>query len=60
MTIRITIETENDAFQDDFYGEVASVLERLKDHFWNEVAKPGTYILRDSNGNTCGGLVVDE
>ena len=54
--MRITIKTENDAFQPYPYAEVARVLRELADKL-DPVGMPSNdevWTLRDINGNTVG------
>jgi hypothetical protein len=50
--IKITINTDNSAFDDDLMGQVASILEGLAHNFRNE-SQESNFIL-DVNGNKCG------
>ena len=50
--IKITINTENAAFDDDLMGQVANILEGLAHNFRNESQESG--YLWDVNGNKCG------
>ena len=56
--IKITINTENAAFDDDFMGQVANILEELAHIFKNESQDSG-YIW-DVNGNKCGWVGIDD
>jgi hypothetical protein len=58
--IRITIQTENAAFDPDPKNEVARILRTLADHIAEyHTLAPGSDIkLQDRNGNTVGALHV--
>lgn len=64
MKIAITIDTDNDAFNDDFYAEVRRALAHAADAIENPgrglVRFGGSAPLLDSNGNTCGSVSVTE
>ena len=59
--ITLTINTDNDAFQDDPWGEVASILESIatdmREHPNLEDRHSKVY---DSNGNTCGTFIIKD
>jgi hypothetical protein len=51
----ITIDTDNDAFQDEGWRqEAANVLTRLAAELVTHGERYETGALRDTNGNTCG------
>ena len=58
-TVTITINTDNAAFEDDPWGEVASILESIattmRDYQYLVSEK-----VRDSNGNTCGSITMGD
>lgn len=56
--IKITIETDNAAFQDGgFDTEVSNILRGVARRFEIGAVAPGEFVpLRDSNGNTIGGV----
>jgi len=60
MKVVVEFETLNAAFEDDFEGEVESVLEQAKDEILlcrdNNIR--GSGVLRDVNGNTVGTVSV--
>lgn len=59
--ITITINTDNDAFQDDPWGEVASILESIATNmreYPNLEDQSGK--IYDSNGNSCGTLIFKD
>jgi hypothetical protein len=51
MTLTITINTDNAAFEDDMRGELARILRKLAKDF-EQGNNPTT--IRDINGNTVG------
>lgn len=53
--IIITIETDNDAFQEDMEQEVQWVLSQVK-----RALNSSSKTLKDSNGNTVGTVKVEE
>ena len=57
MRIRITINGENSAFQDN-PDEIARILEKLASEM-RATSRPDTHDIRDIYGNTCGNIVVD-
>jgi hypothetical protein len=70
--ITITINTANDAFQDDPWGEVASILESIATNMrddqdlttgriWHDALRgKGREKIWDSNGNTCGSITMGD
>jgi len=50
--IKITINTDNAAFDDDLMGQVANILQDLAHNFTNQSQESG--FLWDVNGNKCG------
>jgi|APGre2960657444_1045066.scaffolds.fasta_scaffold528176_2 hypothetical protein len=57
--ITITINTANDAFQDDPWGEVASILESIATNMRDDQDLTREKIW-DSNGNTCGSITMGD
>ena len=58
MTIRIVINTDNEAFQDNKLGpEVARILKRLASEINGSLPE---YNIRDTNGNKVGTFDIDE
>lgn len=51
--ITLTINTENDAFQEDPWGEVASILESIATNMRND-QQLTHFSIYDSNGNKVG------
>jgi len=58
-TVTITIHTDNAAFEDDMFGEVAAILESIATNVRNEQGLTRAKI-RDSNGNSCGSVFIEE
>jgi len=60
MKIQITIDCENDAFQDDPFTEIARILSRLTERFQDDRFgfPSGPIPLRDMNGNKVGTFKV--
>jgi len=56
--ITITIHTDNDAFQDDPYSQIADILESIA-HNARGGADFEDYVY-DVNGNKCGTIKVSE
>jgi hypothetical protein len=56
--IRIEIITDNAAFEDDPWGQIASILEGLAHGFRTEDQESG--YLWDVNGNKCGWVGIEE
>ena len=56
--ITITIYTENSAFDDDPWGEIADILQTVADDArrCNELQD----FIRDSNGNKCGTIKFEQ
>lgn len=56
--ITITIYTENSAFEDDPWGQVADILQSIADDAkrCNEFQD----FIRDSNGNKCGTIKLEQ
>jgi len=52
--ITIQIDTENDAFQDDPFGEIARLLDYIATHVQERYILPTK--LYDINGNVCGSV----
>lgn len=57
--ITIIIHTDNDAFQDDPYGQIADILESIA-HNAREGTMDTEESVYDVNGNKCGTLKVTE
>ena len=51
--ITININTANDAFQEDPWGEVASILESIATNMRND-QQLNHFSIYDTNGNKCG------
>ena len=61
MKIRIEINCDNAAFEDDMFGEVNRILGEKLPGLSSEIAEPGdSYPLMDINGNKVGTLTVEE
>ena len=56
--ITITIHTDNDAFQDDPYSQIADILESIA-HNARDGDDFNDYVY-DENGNKCGTIKVSE
>lgn len=56
MTIKITIQTDNDAFYPDPGTEIARILREYADEITNAAIVP--CILLDANGNAVGRIQV--
>lgn len=56
--ITITIYTENSAFEDDPWGQIADILQSIADDAkrYNEFKD----FIRDSNGNKCGTIKLEQ
>ena len=61
MIITISIDTDNDAFQESMNGETARILEHLAKRMRRDEIDihPNEFVyLQDDNGNGCGHLEV--
>lgn len=55
MKLRIDLDTDNDAFQVNFEGELRRILNTVAQYFsQNRYVHDKPIDLRDANGNTCG------
>ena len=53
MMLRIEIDLDNDAFQDDPYAEIEEIFDTIIEDL-PDTESPGSIQLRDSNGNSVG------
>ena len=58
-TVTITIHTDNAAFEDDPWGEVAYILESIAENMTDEQGLTRSPLI-DRNGNTCGSVSIKE
>jgi len=57
--ITITINTDNAAFEDDPWGEVAYILESIAENMTDEQGLTRSPLI-DRNGNKCGSVSIQE
>ena len=59
MKLTITIDTENDAFENDLDHEIGAILTQCHDIIYTNSPDNWTHRLSDTNGNTCGSMAYE-